>query len=262
MLFYQLGDLMDLWRTLGGGGDRIEANAIAAHYTRLFTLLRSQAPEGLNATVLAGNHDFALRDHGEWLAPRFLGIGGRRHAGGKALILHGDAFDWIEGLPDFVQEFFVRLVRSRASGRKDLGAIEGDIARDVNRRLPRDPLADLFSDGAELAATWSDDLSPRFTRAGDGGKPVRFYDSALRLGEESLGLGEDLRLVVIGHTHDPRIVVGKRSDGKPFVLMDCGAWVGNFKAPGRPEAILRAQIGVIVGNDLRVYQVGHRAVPS
>lgn len=261
MQFYQLGDLFDLWRTLGGGGDTLEARAIAAHYSRLMTLLRSQAPEGLDATILAGNHDFALRELGDWLAPRFLGIGGRRHPGGKALILHGDAFDWVEGLPDALQEFIVRLVRSRKSGRKDLGAMEGDIAREVNRRLSRDPAADPFGDGAPLAP--SDDLAPRFTQAAAGGGAVKFYGSALQLAEESARQGEDLRVVVIGHTHSPRIVAGKRSDGKPFALMDCGAWVGNFQAQGGgPEPILKAQIGAIVGNDLRVYQVGRRPAPA
>lgn len=260
MIFYQLGDLLDLWRTLGGGGDTLEARAIAAHYTRVMSLLRSQAPEGLNATILAGNHDFALREIGDWLAPRFLGIGGRRHKGGKALILHGDAFDWIEGLPDAMQEFFVRLIRSRASGRKDLGSVEADIARDVNRRLSRDPAADPFADGAEIAE--GDDLAPRFTKPDADKKAVKFYASALSLAEESTGQNEDLRVVVIGHTHSPRIVAGKRADGKPFALMDCGAWVGSFKVPGRPEEIMKAQLGVIVGNDLRVYQVGHRPAPA
>lgn len=257
--FYQLGDLFDLWRTLGGGGDKVETNAIAAHFTRIITLLRSQQPEGLDATILAGNHDFALREHGEWLAPRFLGIGGRRHPGGKALILHGDAFDFIERLPDGLQSFFVRLLRSRRSGRRDMGEIETDIVREVNRGLSRSEDADLFGEGQPLGTPWEDDLDERFdTVNGSSGGSKRFFRSALSLAEEGGALGEDIRLVVIGHTHLPRIVAGTRDDGSPFALMDCGAWVGNFTPPGAASPVMKAQIGVIVGNDLRVYQVGSR----
>ena len=37
-----------------------------------------------------------------------------------------------------------------------------------------------------------------------------------------------------------------------------GAWVGKFRLEGETDDILKAQVGVIVGNDLRIYQVGRR----
>jgi hypothetical protein len=70
------------------------------------------------------------------------------------------------------------------------------------------------------------------------------------------------KLCVIGHTHEPRIVRGDRSDGQtPFVLMDCGAWVEQSRVPLlrdgalRTETVSSAHLGVVVGCDLRIYQL-------
>jgi hypothetical protein len=63
---------------------------------------------------------------------------------------------------------------------------------------------------------------------------------------------------VIGHTHRARIVRGKRPDKTPFVLMDCGAFVGtSFLSDELDAPIANAQVGVKVGNDLRIYQLGY-----
>jgi hypothetical protein len=63
---------------------------------------------------------------------------------------------------------------------------------------------------------------------------------------------------VIGHTHRARLVQGKRADGSPFVLMDCGAFVGtSFLSDELDAPVANAQIGVKVGNDLRIYQMGY-----
>jgi hypothetical protein len=67
-----------------------------------------------------------------------------------------------------------------------------------------------------------------------------------------------VRLIVIGHTHQARIVRGKRKNGERFVLMDCGAWVGlDFLSNTLDAPIANAQIGVKVGDDLRIYQLGY-----
>jgi hypothetical protein len=70
--------------------------------------------------------------------------------------------------------------------------------------------------------------------------------------------GRDVRLIVIGHTHRPRIVRGMRPDGTPFVLMDCGAFVGSgFLSDELDEPIANMQIGVKLGSDIRIYQLGY-----
>jgi hypothetical protein len=70
--------------------------------------------------------------------------------------------------------------------------------------------------------------------------------------------GRDVRLVVIGHTHRPRIVRGTRPDGAMFVLVDCGAFVGtSFLSDELDAPIANGQIGVKVGNDIRIYQLGY-----
>ncbi len=67
-----------------------------------------------------------------------------------------------------------------------------------------------------------------------------------------------MRLVVIGHTHNARIVRGKRPDGSLFVLMDCGACGGTgFLSDELGAPILNLQIGVKVADDLRIYQLGY-----
>ena len=64
--------------------------------------------------------------------------------------------------------------------------------------------------------------------------------------------------MIIGHTHHARIVRGTRPDGTLFVLMDCGAWVDtSFLSNELDGPMANAQIGVKVGNDLRIYQLGY-----
>lgn len=69
----------------------------------------------------------------------------------------------------------------------------------------------------------------------------------------------DLQIIAIGHTHFPRIVVvGKDGEPDGFVLMDCGAWIEQVKWPlpgGTSENLDSCQIGVLSGDDARIYQL-------
>jgi hypothetical protein len=92
----------------------------------------------------------------------------------------------------------------------------------------------------------------------DGPRQTFFTDIAWWSQGVSEKQGSDIRLMVIGHTHRARIVRGKRPDKTPFVLMDCGAFVGtSFLSDELDAPIANAQIGVKVGNDLRIYQLGY-----
>src|SRR5207237_7914687 len=87
----------------------------------------------------------------------------------------------------------------------------------------------------------------------DGPRQTFFTDIAWWAQQVSQDGSKDVRLAVIGHTHRERIVRGTRPDGTPFVLMDCGAFVGtSFLSDAMDAPIANAQIGVRVGNDLRV----------
>ena len=98
---------------------------------------------------------------------------------------------------------------------------------------------------------------------GQGGEWVdakyqQLYVKARERADQETANGRDVSLVVIGHTHHARIILGSRSDGKPFAFMDCGAWVGTgFLSATMNAPIWNAQIGVKVGDDLRIYQLGY-----
>jgi UDP-2,3-diacylglucosamine pyrophosphatase LpxH len=65
----------------------------------------------------------------------------------------------------------------------------------------------------------------------------------------------DLTTVVIGHTHHARITRYEGGAGEFLVLMDCGAWIEDYRTHADPERKPNAQIGVMVGNDCRIYQI-------
>ena len=62
-------------------------------------------------------------------------------------------------------------------------------------------------------------------------------------------------LLVVGHSHHPRLVALDEEDGDPFmVLLDAGAWIENVSVNGA-AAVASAQIGVVCGSDVRIYQL-------
>ena len=73
--------------------------------------------------------------------------------------------------------------------------------------------------------------------------------------------GYQLGLAIIGHTHDARIAVDDTNKDKPFILLDCGAWVKKSKALVKEgtdyveKEVFNAQIGVLCNNDARIYQL-------
>ena len=65
--------------------------------------------------------------------------------------------------------------------------------------------------------------------AGDQGNEKapnkRFYAAGQALVQALRGRGHNIRGMIVGHTHWPRIVAWDAA-GEPFVLMDCGSWLG------------------------------------
>ena len=248
--YYHLGDLFDLWRASLGSGNAEKVTAIRADFQTATKLLREQRPFGLDAIVLAGNHDFDLRDLSGWKSPRYVLLDSTAPGGTTRLLLHGDVFDGIELLPEWLKEFGVRLAKSHKGEAVDLDAgraLKPDPGMTTADRQGRAPVKRLGAAGTHGPA------GPRFNVSGPEGH--EFFQSARTLVEELGKQGLDIRLVVIGHTHHARLAVGARATGKPFVLMDCGAWLGDCVLPGTANPVPSSQIGVARGNDLRIYQV-------
>jgi hypothetical protein len=105
---YQLGDFLDLWREADGADNQVDvASPIKDDHEDLVTALMDRK---LRARFLLGNHDFDLYrwpDYTAWERRYYLPD--TAGAAPSVVLLHGDIFDWVESLPDAVQNVFVYL---------------------------------------------------------------------------------------------------------------------------------------------------------
>ncbi len=261
LLVWHMGDLFDIWRTRGGRGDQAEVDAIAAAYKVHIKLLTSSPPNGVRARILAGNHDYMTHELASWAALRVGIIENQDPALGDILVVHGDLFDWLEmALPDQLQAFIVRAAKQVSAGQTELLQEDRAIVASVNQGMkpgdvPIGPETSALA-RARPALGVGPAVSVNVVDAAAAAKPPKFFDNAARLAIQLKKHGHDIRTVVIGHTHHARIVQGKRSDGKPLVLMDCGAWMGQCRLAPADPWIWSAQLGVIAGAELRIYQLG------
>jgi UDP-2,3-diacylglucosamine pyrophosphatase LpxH len=280
----QLGDCFDLWRVNGIGGDpQADVAAVAADRPALFQALYQAA----GAFQLAGNHDQELVTFPVPGGPQPLNtvILHRNGAGADTILAHGHQWDPVETFPRKFKEPFARgateLVpptpRSMLEAANPHWVPEPVTTRP--RRRPSDANAFLhfglrLSDPVPLgrdavnvvpyqpvhdpAKAFVDSFGGGRKPTVDGPRQTFFTDVAWWSQEQSQAPDRDVRLVVIGHTHRARIVRGKRADKTMFVLMDCGAFVGtSFLSDELDAPIANAQIGVKVGSDLRIYQLGY-----
>jgi hypothetical protein len=93
-----LGDLYDLWRE----GTQLPTPIIEDHVNLVGMLYRHNA--GLRARLLVGNHDAEMIGTPQFFLRVFLP---NDAAGAFCLVVHGDWFDPIERLPDWLQRFGV-----------------------------------------------------------------------------------------------------------------------------------------------------------
>lgn len=253
LMVWHLGDLFDIWRARGGRGPAAEVDHIAADHSEIVDLLRYGAPNGVGASLIAGNHDYAIHELGEWHAARYRILQNEDPEGGDILVLHGDIFDWIEKLPDEIQARAVRFARWHASGKKDLFN-EEEVIADVNRGVAAGDKA-IGKGQVTLPAKASGNVIDG--EAGEADAPnKRFYRGAKKLAGALKKRGHKIRLIVIGHTHWARLVQGQLSKGEPFALMDCGAWTGYCRLGSAQPWLHNGQIGVLAGDEVRLYQVG------
>ena len=262
---WHLGDIFDIWRARGGLGPAAEVDKIAADHAPIIDLLRDGAPWGVGAHLIAGNHDYQIYWLPEWRdnTARYRLIQHSDPAGGDVLVLHGDIFEPLENLlPNELQAWAVRFTTWWGSaGRQDLFN-EADVVAQVNRGLPAGDRP-VGSTKVKLARRTLPDpdsgVAVNVIHADTGSaKNKKFFAGAKALAEAFHARGHNIRLVVLAHTHFARIVEGAFDDGSPFVLMDCGAWIGTCRlAPGEPW-IYCAQVGVLAEDELRLYQLGRR----
>ncbi len=287
----QLGDRYDLWRE-DVLGKRPIADQIAEirrdHGPSVDGLI---AERGWR--FLAGNHDASLsvargsEPYNDAEERIWCGEATPGGADAPILVLHGDYFDPVEVLPNSWKEFgLLRVGRQTPETIQDLcqrppafriapkdRATPADLRHFVNYVHPPMP---------KNLVAGSDDVAFGPTLQPNSAFNVLWYPSArnwvigpadpgTKLFEAARDRTERIarregrpkpKLCVIGHTHAPRIVRGDRSDGRtPFVLMDCGAWVEQSRVPlvrngvRRTETSLSAHFGVVVGCDIRIYQL-------
>lgn len=253
---FQIGDLFDLWRTKGSGAKR-KVDDVSADHGDVLSLLLFGPPTGARASIVAGNHDYDLHNLAEWNAPRFWFLNDSPAGTADALLLHGDCFDWVENFfPDQLQALAVQLAKMASSGQHELDHEDLVGVLMVNDLIPRNdtPVGVAQAELGDAAGPPGSQFNlVRWTKI--VGKVGKYFEAAREMAMALLTRGRDVRLVICGHSHDARIVVGDRGDGVPFALMDCGAWLGECRFGPASAWRRSAQVGVLVGNDARIYQL-------
>jgi UDP-2,3-diacylglucosamine pyrophosphatase LpxH len=257
----QMGDLFDLWRD-GHSAERNSVQKIVGSWGNLLKLLyrAPRDPNCLRAQLLVGNHDAQMAGTAGWALRRFLPV---ESPEAFALALHGDWLDPTERLPDWLARTGLTLA-GRLPQAKDypLGELRALLARNSEQ-------ANGFQDWIQHRAAPT--LQPMATSAEtvdlpdefnvlrkSAGQTHPFLEDAVKLvttyrGQPNASRGFDnLRLMVIGHTHHPRISIDDTRD-PPFTLLDTGAWIEKYRdSTGAVHP--NSQISVVCGNDVRIYQ--------
>ncbi len=250
---YQLGDFVDLWRHSGDDGTKI----LQEHFDIAGHLYGSRS--ALNAWMLLGNHDLDLPDHGGF------GVWNRRYyfpiLDPRVLVLHGDVFDWVERLPDWFQKIFVYMFSPHHDANAyDLENLRKGVSQAHGRKQYNKYIqAEYHEIGKCVSAedgVPDEPYNVTTVRAPNDTSGHEYLPAAYRTVQRiKAEFNLNLAMVVIGHSHHARITVYEGGAGEFLVLMDCGAWIENYRTRAEPEHKPSAQIGVMVANDCRIYQI-------
>lgn len=257
---YQLGDFLDLWREADGADNQVDvASPIKDDHEDLVTALMDRS---LRTRFLLGNHDFDLfrwPDYTAWERRYYL----PDTAAGtpSVVLLHGDIFDWVESLPDAVQNVFVYLFAPNVAATDHrLGEMISLIRQSHGVRKYRTYIqAEQPATIGSVQENILDEVPARWNVQTPGSSPAQnllylnsAYESCKRANEQ---YKMNLKVAVIGHTHHPRIAVREDADGGFFALIDCGAWIEDCIADGDDSPGPNAQIAALSGNEARIYQL-------
>ncbi|HEY2913633.1 MAG TPA: metallophosphoesterase [Candidatus Angelobacter sp.] len=249
-----LGDILDLWREVPHIDPSAEIPArIANDHIALMNALRD--PE-LDVTIFFGNHDFELYHWASYDRDvRHVYIPENKP---RILVLHGDVFDWLERLPDFVQDIVVYLFAPSVT--PTLYAL-GKMREATKKTTPNPDYVDYIkcpspAPVGQLQKTNGGAIPNQFNvqHAGQPGAQTALFDAAIKaITKSNTENNLKINTVVIGHTHHARIVT--QDDGQNlFTLIDCGAWIENcVDDAGNVQP--NAQIGALCGNEARIYQL-------
>jgi UDP-2,3-diacylglucosamine pyrophosphatase LpxH len=253
VIVYQIGDLLDLWRETDGADPAADvASAIEDSHS---SLMEAIYDPDLDTQFLLGNHDYDLyrfTNYDMWQRYFYLP---------SVLVLHGDIFDWIEELPDGLQNFFVHLFSPLL--KPDRAQL--DAMRPLNKKMrERKKQNNYVQEGnAPVRMLWPPRAAAgigRFNVQDAKSAPgmLKFLDSARgKCADASRQFGLSLTTAVIGHTHHARIAV--HEDGNEFfALVDCGAWIENCITDDDPTPRPNAQVAAIGANEIRIYQLAAR----
>jgi len=272
LITVQVGDFFDLWREFVGA-----ANAAAipddAHGELRDVLYRGtdRGLPCLDATILLGNHDTkggVPLDEIQFQMKAF-----NRTANGQPFLFttHGDAFDMLERLaPDAIEEFIVHFAGTLTPVNKYSIGQWGQVAAQTNK--PLDQLQDAITkprhdlDNAAGAVrvqpgTALPALLARVVTVPDEarhGHFEKYYESISEAATRGMSSATGVRVVVVGHSHEAAMVLCRPPGARPLLMMDTGAWIESCTYPlaeGGSASEPSAQLGVIHGNDVRLYQI-------
>lgn len=248
VVVYQLGDCFDLWREIdpdvppNSPQFRDKMQKIRDDNASLVRALRD---ENLATRFLFGNHDIDLcywRDgFMAWERGFFIE--------NKIAVLHGDVFDMVERFPDWLQKLAVYFFSPKASD-YDIGKDIRPCTTKLRRRDYKNYLQ--YQDPTKIGelVDCQKDIPDKYNVIPDH----EFLDKARQMcAKANQQYGMQLHTVIIGHTHQARIVIHEERNGELFTLVDCGAWIENHWERGKAKP--NAQIAALSGNEVRIYQV-------
>lgn len=263
----QLGDFFDMWREFSRKPRR--GDVPIGECARLRDVLYRGGRPCLDATMLLGNHDTKSGVPLEEI-PFQLKAYDRDAAGQPFLFAtHGDVFDLLEKLaPDRIQELVVRFFgrmtpvnsyqlykwkQAGAATNRPLDELKRQIVRDCHRvALPKG--APIVRPGTALPSMMArkvEDPRKETTAA------FHRFHQAIRAAAADDPCASRLRVVVVGHSHHPKMMFYEH-DETPLLLLDAGAWIERCVYPlaeGGEVEEPNAQLAVLHGNDARIYQV-------
>jgi UDP-2,3-diacylglucosamine pyrophosphatase LpxH len=257
---YQLGDFLDLWREAPGLDDRLDAaSKIKDDHEDLVSVLMDRK---LKTRFLLGNHDFDLYrwpDYTAWERRYYLPD--KSLQAPSVIVLHGDIFDWVEDLPDKVENVFVYLFAPHLSPNDyALGEMKSLIKQwhgnrnyrtYIQNRLPATLGSVRDGEAEAIPDRWNVQ-----TKGSAPAENLKFLDSAYDCcAKANAAYQMNLRVAVIGHTHHARIAVRESETGELFTLIDCGAWIENCLADGDTDPVPNAQVAALSANEARIYQL-------
>jgi len=261
---YFIGDLLDLWRETPVLDQRLDAAAAIRDDHE--DLMAAVLDPRLKARFLLGNHDFDLYRWAEYVGwERRYFLPDTTLQAPSTIVLHGDVFDWVENLPDPLQQIMVYLFAPHLSANShDLGLMQRLIRKSHGKKSYKNslqaPQPMLLGTPRLLGA--NEVIPARWNVHSDTVKKDPFLKFLASSRQKTMEANQQyqmkLRVCFIGHTHFARIALHEGQGDDFFALVDCGAWIEDcaWDEAGQRKKAPSAQLAALCGNEVRIYQLG------